>query len=202
MLAFIEFLDSKLELTTATKIQLGNCIEVKYYRPHQFLRQQGDVSNRIFFIRKGLVHMYRNREKTDWLACENEVICPYNRFLLQQPSSVYYETLEPTEVQTIDFAAFQHLLHNTNFKDAINHIVIERLYRVNKFLLEISCSAVGRYQVFMQHFPNLANRVQATILASFLGLSTKTIGRVRSGDKICTGPMVGNTRNTVQGLLP
>lgn len=162
---------------------LMDSIEVKYYKAHSFLRQKGDFSDKIFFIRKGLVHLYRTKEKTDWLSCENEVICPYNRFLMQQPSSVYYETLEPTEVQTINYSAYLKLLEISEFRDVINQVVIERLYRVNKFLLEISCSAVGRYHVFVNHFPSLSNRVQANIMASFLGLCPKTISRVKNGDK-------------------
>lgn len=192
MLAFIEFLDSRVPLSPATKKLLMDSIEIKYYKAHRFLRQKGDLSDKIFFIRKGLVQLYRNKEKTDWLSCENEVICPYNRFLQQQPSSVYYETLEPTEVQTINHSAYLKLQEISEFRDVINQVVIERLYRVNKFLLEISCSAAGRYNVFVNHFPSFSNRVQANIMASFLGLCAKTISRVKNGDKATVIPIQSN----------
>jgi CRP/FNR family transcriptional regulator, anaerobic regulatory protein len=183
MYAFIDFLHSRSPLSGFTKQLLTEYIEVSYHHPHSFLRKQGDISDKIFFIRKGLVHLYRIKEKTDWLACENHVICPFNRFLKQEQSSVLYETIEPTEVQTINYSTYTKLLKLEDFRNAVYQVMIDHLCRVSKFHAENTGNSAKKFEEFINHFPGITNRVPVKIIASFLDVCSKTITRIRSGNR-------------------
>lgn len=156
---------------------------IYFHRAGTLLRSAGDTSDRIYFIRKGLVHIYRGegkKKKTEWLASEGEYICPFNRFMLQQPSGVYYETLEKTEVHVITFPVFMQLYRHPLFRKAADALAMERLYHINDFLLKNCGSAGNRYANFLEFFPNLDNRVPLQFIASLLDVCPKTISRIRA----------------------
>lgn len=181
MQAFVDFLNARFGLSPETSKALNSLIRVKYFPSRRFLRSAGELSNSIFYVRKGLVHLYRKRDECDWLTFEDQVICPFDRFVKQEPSSVYYETLEPTEVQVISYENYQLLAQRSDFRTAIYHTIIDRLYKVNKFLTANNGSAGQRYEAFEQHFPGLVNRVPVHLIAAFLDVAPKTISRIRSG---------------------
>ncbi|NOT90542.1 Crp/Fnr family transcriptional regulator [Ferruginibacter sp.] len=158
-------------------------IQIRYYQPRRFLRKQYDKSDKIFFIRKGIVHLYRKKEKTDWLSCENNVICPFNRFIMEEVSSVTYETLEPTEVQIINYNDCIELFEFEDFKNAVYRVIIDHLYKVSKFHADNVGYASKRYEVFIHHFPNIVNRVPIKVISTFLGVCPKTISRIKLSKK-------------------
>lgn len=156
---------------------------IYFHRAGTLLRSAGDISDRIFFIRKGLVHIYRasgKKKKTEWLAAEGECICPFNRFMQQQPSGVFYETLEKTEVHVITHATFMQLYGHPLFRKAADALALERLYHINDFLLRNCGSAGNRYANFLEFFPGLDNRVPLQFIASLLDVCPKTISRIRA----------------------
>lgn len=184
MQAFVDFLNARFGLSAETCKLLRSHISIRYIPSRKFIRSAGDPSDAIFYIRKGLVHLYRKREECDWLSCEDQVICPFDRFIKQEPSSVFYETLEPTEVHVISYESYRQLATKSDFRNAIYHTIIDRLYRVNKFLTVNNGSATQRYAAFAEFFPGLANRVPVNLIAAFLDVSSKTVSRIRSGQNV------------------
>lgn len=195
MQVFLNFFERSPLLSTQTHDAIIQSFKVEFYKRGDLLRREGELCDKIYFIRKGLVHIYKqksNKKKTEWISAENQMICPFNRFIKQEQSSVIYEALEPTEVHTVNFSAYNLLCQYSDFRDLINSIVIEKIYEVNGFLIGNTGDAANRYKKFTHHFPNIVNRVPVNIIASFLDVCPKTISRIRATKK-----SVGNKPNSL-----
>jgi hypothetical protein len=59
-------------------------------------------------------------------------------------------------------------------------MVIEKIYIINGFLIGNTGDAGDRYAKFVNHFPDIVNRVPVNIIASFLDVCPKTISRIRA----------------------
>jgi CRP-like cAMP-binding protein len=49
-----------------------------------------------------------------------------------------------------------------------------------RIIMQMSYSAKQRYEFFLNHYPNLLNRLSSKIIASFLGMTPETLSSLRS----------------------
>lgn len=189
MNAFISYLKKYGPLSFTTQEALMSRMRIRFVKAKAIFQQEASLCEEIFFIRKGLVQVYRQRgskRKTHWLAQEDQLLCAYNHFLRREPAGVNYITLEACEIHTLSFNNFQQLLQFEDFKNLVNQIIIDKLYSVNHFLTNNTGAANERYHRFLHYFPALASRVPVHIIASFLDVSCKTITRIRAGAFSCS----------------
>jgi CRP-like cAMP-binding protein len=149
------------------------------------LHTAGNVCEIIYFIRKGAIRGYVLEDKKDittWISVENELAASIASFVLQIPSVDNLEAIEEAELVGISFADLQKLYE---LIPAFN-IPARRMYEKYYADAEIRAligrlkNAESKYQFFLSTYHHLANRVQLTYIASFLGINLATLSRVRS----------------------
>lgn len=149
------------------------------------LNKERNTNRNVFFIRKGLVRAYKINAKGDEITTavlwENKIIADSNVILFNEPSQLYFETLEPTNVFYIDYDILQTIISNnpkleSNRKFVLHKILKEAFHRIESFIL---LNPEERYIAFIKEQPNIANRVQDKFIAQVLGITPVSLSRIR-----------------------
>lgn len=149
------------------------------------LLRNGEISHSLYFIRKGLLRGFikeENKEITTWFAMENEMVSGIRSFLLQVETVENIQAVEDCELLAISFSDLTKIyekypsfnitgrkITEFHYTSAENRAYITRLHDAEK-----------KYALFLEFYPQLANRVQLSYVASFLGITNETLSRVRA----------------------
>jgi CRP-like cAMP-binding protein len=150
----------------------------------------GEVSDKLYFVVKGCIRQYYPINKggenlteiTSFLFTENIFCTMFESFYTQQPSKQILETLEDCELLELSFEDYQTLLaqYPAIFCRLTANAVIERYINMHRmfsrFILE---SPEERYENFIKNHRELANRISQKVLASFIGISDKSLSRIK-----------------------
>ena len=159
-------------------------LEVKKYAKKEFILEEGEVCDKIFFINSGCARDFFNiegEEKIVEFFFENSWFTDYGSFLTGQPTIENLQAIEPCEVVYFSKASLYNLY--------ITNPVFERVGRVmaeNAFmnLMKISSMRTNhdpqeRYLNLMKSSPELFERVPQHYIASYLGLQPQSLSRIR-----------------------
>lgn len=150
-----------------------------------FILHQGDVCKHFTFVVSGCFKMYAidqaGKEHNLEFAIENQWISDLSSFYSEQPGNVYIEAIEPSVVLQITRANLIYLYANYPKFNSTFRIIIERKYieLQNRVLQNISASAEERYLSFLAQSPVLANRLPNTQIASYLGITSEFLSKIR-----------------------
>jgi len=161
----------------------------KKIRKHQYLLQEGDVSNYIGFVVKGCFRLYsvgkNGEEHIMRFAIENWWISDFDSFQSGLPSKYNIDALEDGELLMIRKEKWAALIETIpNFKKLIDKLTAKN-YEVhqNRILSNISETAAEKYDNFMRTYPMIYDRIPLHMIASYLGLSRETLSRVRQNSQ-------------------
>jgi CRP-like cAMP-binding protein len=161
---FIDYLSEKGKLTPEDLELVAKASVQKRVRKNQYLLEEGEVSDFVGFVVK-----------------ENWWISDFISFMSGQPSNCYIEALEDSELIRFPKEKWDELLAaSPNFRQIIEVLTTKNFEaHQNRIFSNISESAEGRYEKFVQKYPTLYNRIPLYMIASFLGLTRETLSRVR-----------------------
>lgn len=149
------------------------------------LLQEGDVCKHISFVVSGCFKMYavdtNFKEHNLQFAIENEWIADIQSFYDEAPSRLSIEALEPSVVLQITHEDLLYLYINYHKFDRNFRIINERKF-INfqdRILQSISFTAEERYLNFQRDFPELIKRLPNTQIASYLGITSEFLSKVR-----------------------
>jgi CRP-like cAMP-binding protein len=156
-------------------------------RRKQFILQMDDVCKHYTYIVTGCFRMFnvdsKGAEHNIQFAAENDWISDIGSFYSEKPSKLYIEAIEPSLVLQIEkkdllflYTNFSRI--NRNFRVIIENKFVELQNRV---LQNISSTAEERYITFLEHYPELSNRLPSTQIASYLGVTPEFLSKVRKG---------------------
>ena len=150
-----------------------------------FILQDGDICRHFTFVVSGCFKMYvvdpNGKEHNLEFAAENSWITDLNSFYAEQPGGVYIEAIEPSVILQIKRPDLIYLYSNYMKFNSSFRIIIERKYiELQKRVLQnISATADERYLYFLQQYPQLANRLPNTQIASSLGITSEFLSKIR-----------------------
>jgi CRP-like cAMP-binding protein len=153
-------------------------------RKHQFLIQEGDGVHYAYFVVSGLLklaHIDANgKEHILHFATDNWWVSDYQAWFRKTKATMSLDCLEDAEVLCISLedhnklmASFPKLEHFFLEKSHLSYIASQQ-----RILSLLSTSAKERYEQFLQQYPTLVQRVNKTLLASYLGISRETLSRL------------------------
>lgn len=152
----------------------------------EYLLREGDICRHKTFICKGCLRSYYiDNDATEHIlnfAIERHWINAELNFPMGENSSTIIDVLEDSEVIQWSNENFAMLLatlpaFNLFYRKYLEASLNERQLRIVSIL---SNDALGRYEYFINNFPNLYNRVPLYMIASYLGMSRETISRARN----------------------
>jgi CRP-like cAMP-binding protein len=180
---YIQEISGKL-LSEEDKHLLTAHFKPRKLRKRQYFLQEGDVCKYIGFIVKGSARTFTVDEKGHEhilkLSVENWWLTDFESFYLLTPSRFNIEALEDLEIlQSTNAEIEEFLKHIPAFLAMSNVISQNNTIAAQKRMQAISYSAEERYEELIQNYPHFLQRFPQNMIASYLGLSSETLSRIK-----------------------
>lgn len=163
----------------------GKFVERKVKRK-QLILQEGFPCKHYTFVVEGCFKMYgidkKGNQHNIQFAAENDWIVDIGSFHSNSPSKLFIEAMEPSLVLQIEQFDLYSLYESLPKVNRILRVIIENKFveLQNRVLQSISSTAQERYLSFLQQYPQLANRLPNTQIASYLGITPEFLSTIRS----------------------
>ena len=182
----IAYFQNMLPLTNEEVEMISSKFQPRLYRKRQFILQEGDVCNVFNFVVSGCLRMYKIDEAGTThiiqFAIENWWISDMGSFYSQKPSELSIEAVEDTTVLQIKHDDLLDLYTKAPKFDRLFRVLIEKslIGMQHRLLQNISSDARIRYESFLKQYPDLANRIPNTYIASYLGITPEFLSKIRN----------------------
>lgn len=152
------------------------------------LLEEGEISKKLFVIEKGCIRVWFNhngKDLTSQFFFENQSVASIESFMKKFPSPVFVETIEPSilwwihknDVDTI----IEEIKEIPELRDRLIDMLFQRTFDYMKhFFSFIKDSPAERYNSLIQEKPQIIQRVPQHYIASYLGVSTVHLSRIKS----------------------
>lgn len=165
-------------------LYLNKGLKTKYFSKGEILQRAGELNNKVFIVKKGLLRSYiidkKGKEHIYMFASERWVTSDIEAQAFNNKSVLFIDALEDSEVYIIDAA---ELTPNTNnvdeYKTAINALMRRMGVMQRRILALMSASARERYESFLEIYPELPNRVPQKMIAAYLGITPEALSNIR-----------------------
>ncbi|WP_114821139.1 Crp/Fnr family transcriptional regulator [Chryseobacterium sp. KLBC 52] len=163
---------------------------VQFFKPtdlkkNDFFIRENESCRYIGFIATGAVKAYvLDKEGNENVTCfkfENEFITSFQEFVKQENSIRSIRTIENSVIHRINFQDFQNLLTRIPAWNNVIKSLMEKEYsQKERYLLNYNNrSAVDKYQHVLSNEPMLVRRVATQDLASYLGITQRSLTRAK-----------------------
>jgi CRP-like cAMP-binding protein len=175
---FTDFNDSELEIIVPY-------FETKTFKKKSILLNVGKVSNEVFYIIKGCIRLYCEKEGDElstYFFTENMFAGSYDSFLSRKPSKVAIETLEECEVLVLTHESQEELYEVFPKMNEFTRKAIEQRFVLlhDLFISYLLNSPEERYLMLQKDRPDLLQRIPQHQIASFLGITRVSLSRIRN----------------------
>ncbi|SMG30105.1 Crp/Fnr family transcriptional regulator [Sphingobacterium psychroaquaticum] len=167
------------------KASIQEAFKCIYIRKGDYFAENGRISDKIAFVEDGVFRsVYYNKKGddfTNYFIYEGRFIGDLHSFQGQLPASDYIEAVTDATIWSIDAAGFALLEKEVS----VWPVLISKLYafvsesKLKTASLMKNLEAKERYALFLKHYPGLANRVPLSMLASYLGITSSSLSRIR-----------------------
>lgn len=178
LLRFGQITQQQIDLTKS-KIQFIHLKKGEYFS------QANKVAQQVGFLTKGVIRVcyYGNKgeEYTRCFVLENRFVVDSVSFYNDTPSPEYVEAVTDCTLLIFSKPVFNELSNTiSNWNDIFTRILTDALMKkVQASNTMLNQDATTRYLTFLELFPNIANRVPLSMLASYLGITQSSLSRIR-----------------------
>lgn len=182
----VDYFNNLIPLTHDEKILITSKFHSRLYRKRQYILQDGDVCGVFNYVVSGCLRMYKADESGSThiiqFATENHWISDMGSFYSFKPSAMNIEAIEDSVVLQIKYEDLISLYKESNKFNMLFRVLVENsLIKMQERMLQfISTDAKKRYEIFLKQYPNLANRIPNTYIASFLGITPEFLSKIRN----------------------
>ncbi len=183
--SLIEHFETYLSFEADEKELIESRISWRKIKRKESILQAGDVCRYYTFVLSGCLRLFITdqvgKEHNILFAAENEWISDIASFHSGIPSQSTIQALETSEVIQIAQQDLYFLYLNILKLDRIFKVIAEEKYveLQNRVFFTISSSGQQRYLTFLKQYPNLANRLPNTQIASYLGITPEFLSMIR-----------------------
>jgi CRP-like cAMP-binding protein len=180
------YIDKFVKLTEDEKELFSSCfIEVKI-KKRQFIVQPNFTAKHRHYVLKGAFRAYvvadEGQDHTITFAIDDWWITDYNSYIFQQPATMFVVALEDSIILQLDYEKEQELKQQNHKFETFFRIVAERglAFQQRRIISNLTHTAEERYENFVSKYPLIVQRVPQYALASYLGMTTEFLSRIRN----------------------
>lgn len=184
MSLLLQEIEKHIRLTDELREVIESSFQFEKIQKGDALLKEGHYCRHLYFLEKGTIRNYYHNDKQEistWFYKEGSFFTSWYGFYTQYPGYEAIEALEDSEVYSIHYDEYQKLMNK--------HLLFERFARLmaqeHIALVDVFTrgymflSAKEKYDLILDYFPDIEQRVKLGQLASFLGISQETLSRVR-----------------------
>lgn len=184
--SLIQHLQDRIELSEEETNQFVSHFKIKKIKKRQFIVQPDFVAKYRSYVVEGALRAYvvndEGQEHTIAFAIEDWWISDYNSYIYQQPATMFVVALEDAVLLQIDFETENKLKMDNPKFETFFRITAERTaaFFQRRIITNLTSSAEERYDKFITQFPLIVNRVPQYALASYLGMTTEFLSKIKN----------------------
>ncbi|MCJ8289552.1 MAG: Crp/Fnr family transcriptional regulator [Crocinitomicaceae bacterium] len=155
-------------------------------RKHQYIVQEGEFVNKEYWVIKGCLKtcFYDDSGKEHILqfAMENWWSTDYESFVNQTESKTSISCLEDSELLYITYENREKLTSEMHKMERFwaKKSKYGRIALQNRILSLLKNSSKERYDLLLEQYPKLFQRVSKKLIAAYLGVSRETLSRLNT----------------------
>jgi CRP-like cAMP-binding protein len=182
----IEHVQKKVPLSVEELQQFVSCFKLTRVKKRQFIIQPEFVAKYRNYVAEGAFVGYvvadEGQDHIIQLAVEDWWISDYNSYIFQQPATMFVMALEDSTVLQLDYAGEQQLKSMNHKYETFFRIMAERSFAgmQRRIISNLTKTAEERYNEFEDKYPQLSNRFPQYVIASFLGMTTQYLSKLRN----------------------
>lgn len=165
--------------------QFKNCIRIKKVNKGQILQFKGEISDKSYFVKRGLLRSYfideNFKEHIFMFAPEGWIIYDFVSQTYKTPSEMVIDAIEDSEVEVLNNELYGNLiLKSPKFILMDGEKLNKRIAVLQKrVIMLMSATAWDRYQHFLHTYPDILPRVPQKMIASYLGITPEALSSLR-----------------------
>ncbi len=169
-------------------VQSKNVFKLIELKKNEFLVKENEVCAYFCYIESGILQhaiLVDDDEKTTYLALRNTVTSSLNSFLFDKPSRKSIKAIFDCKLWVLDIAAFRELIKtNKAFHQFYYNLIEKQICLIDDYRIDLlTLTPEERYKKLLVTEPNLIQQVPLHYLASFLGISSRHMSRIRKNVK-------------------
>lgn len=182
----ISHIQKSVPLTEEDVALITAAFTLKKIKKKQIIIQPGFPAPYRNYVVKGAFRAYvigeNGEEHTIQLAIEDWWISDYNAYINRQPATMFVTALEDSVILQTSYDQMEQL---KNASPAFKTFLLIRgertaAFQQRRLIASLTQSAEQRYNDFINQYPLLAQRIPQYVLASYLGMSTEFLSRIRN----------------------
>jgi CRP-like cAMP-binding protein len=175
-----------IQLTKQEQEYFVSLLRITKVKKKQFIVQPEFICKYRTYVFTGAMRAYlvdnTGQDHTIAFAIDDWWITDYNSFIFQQPATLFVEALEDSTLIQIDYNTEQLLMETVSKFEKFFRIITQRSFAFlqQRMLSNLSKSAEERYEEFIHKYPRIVQKVPQYALASYLGMSTEYLSKLRN----------------------
>lgn len=182
----INKIKNSISLSEEAEKYIYSISEEKSFSKGEVLIQEGQTVNKTFFVIHGSLRSFcvdkEGKEHTLQFAIQDWWISDFIAIYNHEPASLTVECI--TDATVIEFNAqklTQIYLQFPEFELFQRKTLERHVVSLHKRILnQLQLTALERYNVFIEHYPNIEQHVPNYHIASYLGITQQSLSRVRA----------------------
>lgn len=176
-----ELLDSYLP-------EIINSFALLQLKKNDYFVKEGAVEKCFGYIESGVLQhsiTVLGEEKTTYLALKNSCVSSLKSFLKKTPSRKNIKALSDCRIWSVNYEVFNNLITtNKAFHTFYFNLIENQIFLIDDYRIDLlTLTAEERYYKLLVNEPNLLQEVPLHYLASFLGISSRHMSRIRKNIK-------------------
>jgi CRP-like cAMP-binding protein len=169
-------------------LEIINSFSLLQLNKNDFFVKEGAVCSYFGFIESGILQhssIVLGEEKTTYLALKNSCVSALKSFLKKTSSRKNIKALSDCKLWVIDCDKFNALIKNNKaFHTFYFNLIENQIFLIDDYRIDLlTLTAEERYQKMLVNEPSLLQEVPLHYLASFLGISSRHMSRIRKNIK-------------------
>lgn len=152
------------------------------------LLKEGEVSKKMFLIEKGGIRAWFNNDSKDITSqffFENETVGSIQSFRKNIPSQTNIETIEPSVLWWVHKTDLNRIIEEIKEIPQLRDMLIDKIFErtfdyMNYFFSMVKNTPQERYINLLKERPEIIKRVPQHYIASYLGISSVHLSRIKS----------------------